>query len=466
MTILQENRKTGKPKQGTNARLSPKIGLISNAGFGNLGNVATDRAMIENIRRRWPDAVIHSFSPYPEGAQQELDIPSFPTTSYLGNGWWEGSQEDKVANYLNRLAHRLRVFPSRFFRKLSISIIGSILELLAWIRAYRYLKTFDLLMVTGGGQLDDHCMGGRWGYPFTLLMWGVLAKLHNIKYAIVSVGAGPLDSGKSRWLIGRVLPLAQYRSYRDTDAKRYIREIVSFPKDDPVYPDLAHSLPLEQYPEATNSQKAKYRGDYRLVVSINPYIGWVMTDEITKLKPPYAYIGEGSFYEAYLNKLADFVSWLVQNQYKVVFIASDTSEPFHDYSRVSKDIRDILKTQGIAYAQDQIVEGSIQTIEDLIAQLSLTDVVVASRFHSVLLSQVMNKPVLALSFHSKIDLLMADTGQAEYCLQIDTFEIETLKERFTALEANSDSIKQQLAKRTEEYREALDEQYDRLLGSW
>jgi hypothetical protein len=51
-------------------------------------------------------------------------------------------------------------------------------------------------------------------------------------------------------------------------------------------------------------------------------------------------------------------------------------------------------------------------------------------------------------------------------LPIDKFDVGTLEERFIALEANQESIKQQLAKRNQEYREALNGQYDRLFGSW
>ena len=118
---------------------------------------------------------------------------------------------------------------------------------MALIRAYKYLKDFDILIVSGGGQLDDHCFGGRWGYPFTILLWGILAKLCDVQYFIVSVGAGPLDFWKSRLFIKYALPLAQYRSYRDEDAKRYIKEVVGFHENDPVYPDLANSLQITKY---------------------------------------------------------------------------------------------------------------------------------------------------------------------------------------------------------------------------
>jgi polysaccharide pyruvyl transferase WcaK-like protein len=466
MTNLQKDKKIEHRCKGNNSKLSIKVGLISNSGFGNLGETATQQAIMQNIRRYCPDAVIHSFSPNPEDAEKELDIPSFPTTSESANGWWEGSGKNTVVANLNHLVNRLRAFPLPGLSKLPIGMIGSTLELLAWIRAYKYLKKFDLVIVSGGGQLDDYCMGGRWGYPFTLLMWGFLAKLCSVKYFIVSVGAGPLDFQKSRLFVRGALSLAQYRSYRDEDSKQYVREIVGFRENDPVYPDLAHSLQLEKYQELLDYPKSQQRENYRLIVGINPYICLIWNGSITELKPPYPSLKDGSLYLDYLDKLASFVSWLIQNQYGIRFLASETNEYWHDCRVVSRDIRNILDRNGVIYGENQIIEDSIQTLDDLMMQISLTDVVVASRFHCVLLSQLMNKPVLALSFHSKVDLLMADKGQADYCLPIDKFDVGTLEERFTALEANQESIKQQLAKRNQEYREALNEQYDRLFGSW
>jgi polysaccharide pyruvyl transferase WcaK-like protein len=78
----------------------------------------------------------------------------------------------------------------------------------------------------------------------------------------------------------------------------------------------------------------------------------------------------------------------------------------------------------------------------------------------------LNKPTIAISYHPKIDALMADTGQAKYCLQMSNFDLEILKERFIELEANSTAVKQQLAKRTKEYRDALEEQYEQLFSKF
>jgi polysaccharide pyruvyl transferase WcaK-like protein len=116
------------------------------------------------------------------------------------------------------------------------------------VRAYRNLKRLklDLLIISGGGQLDDD-FGGAWYEPYIIFFWGGLAKLLNVKFAIVSVGVGNINENLSRFFIRIGLSPACYRSYRDETSKKYLENVLGFRNSDPIYPDLAHSLQLEQY---------------------------------------------------------------------------------------------------------------------------------------------------------------------------------------------------------------------------
>lgn len=442
--VLQQNDTDKK----TVNRLSSakKIGLMGPFGFGNLGDGAIQQAMLQNIESYCPEAQVHGFSLNPNDTEKRHGIPSFPICKYgdwAHRQWWQGNGNNKFIVSLDKIHTKIATFPNKWLRR-SITIpLSALLEVLAWWRAFKTLKGFDALIVSGGGQLDDY-WGGPWVHPFTLLMWGFLAKLNGTKYLIVSVGAGPLDRPLSRLFTKATLSLADYRSFRDEDSKKYIERVVGFSKDDPVYPDLAHSLKLTNY--LNTPIQTKYRP---IVVGIGP---------MTYFDPRVWPEKDGAIYWGYLTKLASFVSWLIQKQYGILFF---TGEALCDRP-VIKDLRNILPKNGITYSEGQIIEEPIETVDDLMTQLAMTDLVVASRFHGVLLSQLMNKPVLALSYHPKIDMLMTDTGQSNYCLSIDTFEVDALKERFIALEANRESIKEQLTQRTQKYQAALDEQYQRI----
>jgi polysaccharide pyruvyl transferase WcaK-like protein len=73
---------------------------------------------------------------------------------------------------------------------------------------------------------------------------------------------------------------------------------------------------------------------------------------------------------------------------------------------------------------------------------------------------LLNKPVLAISFHHKCSSLMSQMGLAEYCQDINRLNADRLIEQFCDLERNAERLRPLIKHKTEEFRRALDEQYD------
>lgn len=93
------------------------------------------------------------------------------------------------------------------------------------------------------------------------------------------------------------------------------------------------------------------------------------------------------------------------------------------------------------------------------------DLVVASRMHQFVLSQLMHRPVLAIFYDDEVNSLMAGLGLLEFCLDIRKIGVSALIERFDALELQRDIVTQARKGRVAEYREALEQQYDWVFGS-
>ena len=87
-------------------------------------------------------------------------------------------------------------------------------ELSHIIGGYRFLKDVDVLIISGGGQLQD-IWGGPWGHPYAMLKWTLLARLRGAKPIFLSIGFSGLDARLSRFFTRKSLSLAAYRSYRD-----------------------------------------------------------------------------------------------------------------------------------------------------------------------------------------------------------------------------------------------------------
>ena len=109
-----------------------------------------------------------------------------------------------------------------------------------------------------------------------------------------------------------------------------------------------------------------------------------------------------------------------------------------------------------------MVAEPVHSVEELLCQLAQTDVVVATRFHNVLLSLLVDKPVISVSYNQKNDDLMAGMGLGAYCQPIRELDVRRLQAQFQQLVANVGAVRQQIAAQTTWQRQLLDEQYERI----
>ena len=93
-------------------------------------------------------------------------------------------------------------------------------------------------------------------------------------------------------------------------------------------------------------------------------------------------------------------------------------------------------------------------------QLAASDVVVASRYHNVLLGMLLLKPTISLSYEAKNDALMAGMGFTHYRQSLDSWNLDLLLEQFTRLTQDAANVRTQLRLKAQECRTLLEEQYD------
>jgi len=78
-------------------------------------------------------------------------------------------------------------------------------------------------------------------------------------------------------------------------------------------------------------------------------------------------------FSAYLEKMCDFVSWLVGHKYAIRILQGDAK---HDAS-TRAELKDRLEKRGIRYDQAGIIDEGGTTVEELIAQIAEVDIVVS-----------------------------------------------------------------------------------------
>lgn len=403
-------------------KLPKRIAFYGHFGMGNFGNECTLHAILCHFRRFLPDAQLSCITDGPEGTTAIHNIEATPISETLFKSW-------KPRNPLARLVRRLSA--------------GIMSEVYRWANGIRILRQIDMLIVPGTGLLTDAYGLFSWG-PFNLFRWCLTAKLCRCKLLFVSVGAGPIYGAPGRWLVKSALSLADFRSYRDSASALFLESIGFRTTNDRIYPDLAFSLT----DAVLTDHRSKNDGKLVIGLGLMAYAGKYSVPNPTN-----------ETHQAYLNSLAESVKWLVAQKYDVnVTVGNSWDMP------VKQEFRRLLKEQLSEVDEGHIIDEPNSSVEELLLQIAATDLVVATRYHTVLLALMNNKPAIALSFHPKCASLMDAMGLSEYCLDINTLDADCLIAKVRDLEKNASKLKPLIRQKTEEFRRALDEQYELIFG--
>ncbi len=432
-----------------------RIALLTPYTGGNFGDAAIVDATIDQLRARIPSARFSGISLNCENFIERHGDSAFPlcgsirpfytmaaktSTSFSGSGGKSvpkrGWCRHAISNFLHAipgLAGALKTIRQR------TKIIR--LELRHSVRGYRFLHPHDLLIIDGGGQLDEE-WGGPWGHPFALFKWSALARLARVPCEFVGVGASRVDSRLSRIFLSLALRMSRNRSYRDQHSKEIAVRLLRRAASDSVVPDIAFGTPpVDSLP---SSVRPAAMG--RLVVAVSP---------ISYAKPGCWPQEDPALYRRYLDRMSQLIGQLLDREYFVVMVFSALSD-----ANVIKEISSLLDERFPVALRNRLHVPMIRSWRDLVKVLQDVDIVVASRLHSAILSFVANKPTIAISFDKKVERIMEDLGQSEYLLQIRDFSVEDVTKALCRIEKSRNVEVEQIASFTQQTRRALELQFD------
>jgi polysaccharide pyruvyl transferase WcaK-like protein len=427
------------------------IGLLNHMGHGNLGNAATQDAIIDHIKQRSPDAKIYGFSLNPEDTATRHQIPSYairrdsqvppdhPSRLVNGTPAWRRGLKRRLKDH--PLAYRLL---SGLYHLLFAYPAGALREAVFLAQSFRIIRRLrlDLLIISGGGELSDDWWGPT-SFPLTLLKWVTLARLAGVRVFFLNVGASPFHSALSTILIKVSLSLAHYRSVRD-DASRQLLSHIGFRRPVLVYPDSVYGLRFPHpVPLGPNGRGSKTVGLHAM-----PYC-----------HPRVWFRKDPAVYQRYIAETASLCLWLLEHGHTVKLFGSDIHLD-------ALAISDLLKmvTSSPRFKSGSLTATTVSGVPQLLSTIAAMDYVITPRFHGVVFSHLLNKPVLALSHAPKVFTLMNDLGFGEYCFPIEDFETNRLRAAFTALIRNEDHVKSVMRRTLASYRVLLNQQSDELFG--
>jgi polysaccharide pyruvyl transferase WcaK-like protein len=435
-----------------------RIGLLDHCGGGNLGDDGSLQAVIQNIRRRWPAAAIFGLSMNPEDTRSRHAIQSYAIRARTWN-FRSGTASTKVT-FKEKVKSAAKKYPLAFsvlhaINTVAIDIPTVVLREVAFLaRSFRLIRSFDLLIISGGGQLVESpkgqmaFLGGPWQFPYTIFKWAVLARLGRVKCIVLNVGAGPLVTPLGKYFVRSALFLAEYVSFRDEESRALARRI-GFDGQSHVFPDCAYSLDVP----VLHTNHPTGRG--RPVVGLAP-----MAFGDPRLSPKH----DPVLYDGYIRRLGMFGCWLLKNGYDVTLFCSDigTDPPaVEDLRKILEADRDIPETGASA----SLLRVHQWSTEELLGNMASMDYAVVVRFHAAVMAHMMNIPLLAVNHHPKVRALMNDVGLSDYCLNVENCDLDRLTEKFESLVKSRDEIKSRMAEKSACFRRKLALQFDGLFPS-
>lgn len=289
-------------------------------------------------------------------------------------------------------------------------------------RIIKEIKNCDLLISGGGGLLQDVTSSKSILYYLVIMVMGRMFKK---KVMIYSQGIGPICSPLNRFFTKHVLNKVDFITLRDEESKRFLEEINVVNKNIKITADPVISL-----------KKVDLESGYQVLKKLGlencrkPLVGFSVRgrDKNQKLIDTIANVCDKIIAELDVN---------------VVLI------PFHhgEDLEVIDDIKGKMNKKAISFKE----EFDTNTMLSIIGNL---DLLVGVRLHSLIFGAIMNTPMIAISYDTKINSFMKYLDEDVFS-NIEDLEEEKLLQEIKDKIINEEKYKLQLCNKIEHLKEKL-----------
>jgi polysaccharide pyruvyl transferase WcaK-like protein len=445
-----------------------RIGLISPYSGSNLGDTAILEGTIRHIERRLPSAKVFGLTLDPVRFRAIHGHESVDLTRVVRPFYYSGPSVAPRAVAAgpaksapvptgNAVAEEEQIgLPKRVIRGVLRMIPGAIPAGRAAVTALRrvqrelshlpeaahIVKSCDLLIVAGGGQLDEE-FGGPWGHPYTLAKWSYLARRYGRPFVLCGVGVCELHRPLARTFARSALKSASSVTLRDQGSLRIVSALA---------------------PRVS----ARVCSDLALLMTRGRARVWPqpLPASLTIGVSPIAYGRQGSWpgakpgpFERYLAELIEFVRLTLRRGHRVRLFCTDDPD-----RRVADQVlREAKGTASLAEAAIDVVPR--MGVDEHLDFMGSLDLVVASRLHALILSHVASTPAVAVSYSRKVDAHMDAIAQTEFCIPFSTVTAAELDACVERLADQLQSVSAHVESRCVQWQSAAAGDLDSVLSS-
>ncbi|MDC9524635.1 polysaccharide pyruvyl transferase family protein [Pseudoalteromonas sp. Angola-30] len=283
--------------------------------------------------------------------------------------------------------------------------------------SFERIKRADAIVIKGGGYLHTYGKIEDLYYLWFGLYYVLLAKRLNKKVIIFPNSIGPITGGLNRAFFKYVIRKVDLLLVRERISKEYLS---SMGISNAIYAyDLGYyskSKPISDNKKNLDDNKAKKIG-----ITLRPY-------RFPKSANPE------EKYSSYIKAVADFCNNNIDGR-KYYFIVQVQGPSAHETDLIA--INDVLKilSDDVVY---ELVDDSYD-YRELLDVYSKMDYVIGTRFHSVIFSQIMNIPSIAIAYGgNKSRGIMRELDLEEFVVDIEEVSCSKLTDMMRTLEASKE----------------------------
>lgn len=298
------------------------------------------------------------------------------------------------------------------------------------------VEHLDLLVIGGGGILMDL-------YKREAPLYGayaMMAILSDTPYVVYGCGAGPLNTSLGKWFIRYMAKHAQSISVRDPKSQQLLKTI-GVKREVELIGDPAFSLRKPKLKQPVRPNK--------IGVTAVPYYNAAYWPE-----------GNDEAYTAYVKGMAkNLDEVLEQKENEIHFFATK----FPQDADVTKDIARHMTHKERVFINDKNLPP-----QEILKTVSTMDIVIGTRLHSLILATDVETPIIAVSYHTKVNDFMDMAGLTDFVVSMDQLShsnqhfverIEKMKTDWSATTQTTQDVSerfyQQAMKGTEQLKSAV-----------
>lgn len=286
------------------------------------------------------------------------------------------------------------------------------------VETLKRFRECDVVVVKGGGFLHTYGAIEDLYYIWFGMYHVFLAFRLNKKVIMLPNSIGPIKGRLNRWILkwvlGRIdlLYLREKASLKCLDSMGLNNGKLSI--------DLGYYASV-QVPSGIKAEKITNEGKVKVGITLRPY------------RFPDS-IDPSARYQSYINAISKFCEEH-SDSCDFYFVVQVQGPSAHENDRIA--INDVVETLS-SHVSFHVVDGDYN-YRDLIDIYSQLDVVIGTRFHSVIFSHIVKIPAVAIAYGgNKTKGIMNLIGLGQYVLDIESVSALKLRELFQLLQSNRD----------------------------